>query len=333
MKREELAHQIEGLLQDVSSNTLALVHHANPTQNSTLPTGPLQARINGKGKRETYTVFSGIEVSFDAILASTVKVHHASTASVLEAFYCHSGRVGWNMKGGTAVYLGTGDMTVHNAACCAESAMMFPLRYAEGISISMDLERLASDCPAVPRKAGIDFQKLQTTFCAGGPVIIPSCLTLEWLFEPLYTVPLDRRLSWLQLKVQELLLYLNDFQPDASMLTPYGSQQTELIKEIHQLLTGHLDQRFTIEELSKKYLINVTTLKAVFKTVYGQPIATYMKEYRVRRAMQLLRETGDTIANIAAAVGYESQGKFAHVFRSIAGVTPSEYRRQAQRRT
>lgn len=332
MKREELAH-IESLLQDVASNTLALVHPANPTQNSTLPAGHLQARINGKGKRETYTVFPGIEVSFDAVLASTVNVHHALTPSVLEAFYCHSGRVGWNMQGGTAVYLGTGDMTVHSAACCAESAMMFPLRYAEGISISMDLERLASDCPAVLRKAGIDLQKLQTTFCAGGPVIIPACPALEWLFEPLYTVPLGRRLSWLQLKVQELLLYLNDFQPDASTLTPYGSQQTDLIKEIHQLLTGHLDQRFTIEELSKKYLINVTTLKAVFKTVYGQPIATYMKEYRVRRAMHLLRETGDTIANIAAAVGYESQGKFAHVFRSIAGVTPSEYRRQAQRRT
>ena len=35
--------------------------------------------------------------------------------------------------------------------------------------------------------------------------------------------------------------------------------------------------------------------------VYGQPIATYMKEYRVRRAMELLRESGGSIAAIAAS--------------------------------
>lgn len=51
------------------------------------------------------------------------------------------------------------------------------------------------------------------------------------------------------------------------------------------MLTEHLDQRFTIDELSKRYLINTSTLKEVFKTVYGLPIASYMKEYRIRQAM------------------------------------------------
>ena len=42
---------------------------------------------------------------------------------------------------------------------------------------------------------------------------------------------------------------------------------------------------------------------------YGLPIATYMKEYRVHQAMKLLRETDATTADIAAQVGYETQGK------------------------
>ena len=52
-------------------------------------------------------------------------------------------------------------------------------------------------------------------------------------------------------------------------LTQYFSQQTELIKEIHQQLTEHMDQRFTIAELSKQYLINTSTLKEIFKAVYS----------------------------------------------------------------
>ena len=35
----------------------------------------------------------------------------------------------------------------------------------------------------------------------------------------------------------------------------------------------------------------------------------------------------EELAEIAAAVGYESQGKFARVFREVLGVTPTEYRR------
>ena len=113
-------------------------------------------------------------------------------------------------------------------------------------------------------------------------------------------------------------------------LTQYFSQQTELIKEIHQQLTEHLDQRFTIAELSKQYLINTSTLKEIFKAVFGQPIATYMKEYRVHQAMKLLRDTDASIADIANQVGYETQGKFSKAFKDVVQVLPTEYRKAYQ---
>ena len=45
-------------------------------------------------------------------------------------------------------------------------------------------------------------------------------------------------------------------------------------------------------------------------------------------AAKLLRTTKQSIAEIAAASGYENQGKFGTVFKKIYGVTPLEYRRQ-----
>ena len=120
---------------------------------------------------------------------------------------------------------------------------------------------------------------------------------------------------------------LRSWKSEHKELTQYFSQQTELIKEIHQQLTEHLDQRFTIAELSKQYLINTSTLKEIFKAVYGQPIATYMKEYRVHQAMRLLRETDASIADIAEQVGYETQGKFSKAFKDVVQVLPTEYRK------
>ena len=62
----------------------------------------------------------------------------------------------------------------------------------------------------------------------------------------------------------------------------YTSPQVEIVRDIHKRLISNLQERPTIEELSKEYLINTATLKDTFKGVYGQPIGTYMKEYRMK---------------------------------------------------
>ena len=52
-----------------------------------------------------------------------------------------------------------------------------------------------------------------------------------------------------------------------------------------------------------------------------------MKEYRIKQAAILLRQTQATIAEIANQVGYENQSKFATAFRDILKISPAEYRK------
>ena len=314
-------------LQHVPAGRLTVVRHGPAGQEPVLLTHQLSAQTQGKGQVELYPLFPGADASYNRLLAPELTIKHPASPRVLELFYCRSGRVGWNMRGGTAVYLGAGDLTAHSAACCADSAMLFPLGYAEGISISVDLSVLEQNPPDILREARLDLSRVEEVFCSGAPASIPACPELEGIFAPLYTAPVPRRRAYLQLKVQELLLYLMDAPLERQTLTQYGSQQTELIRAIHRQLTEHLDQRFTIEQLSRQYLINTSTLKEVFKAVYGLPIATYMKEYRVSQAKKLLRETELPISQIAGLVGYETQGKFSKAFQDVTQMLPREYRR------
>ncbi len=87
-----------------------------------------------------------------------------------------------------------------------------------------------------------------------------------------------------------------------------------------------MEQRFTIESLSKQYLINPTTLKAMFKSVYGTSIAAHVKEHRMEKAAKLLRETSLSIAEIAGSVGYDSQSRFTAAFKEYSGKLPRDYR-------
>ncbi len=105
------------------------------------------------------------------------------------------------------------------------------------------------------------------------------------------------------------------------------AEQVKIIREIHDDLAQHMDRRVTIEELAHRYLINPTTLKTVFKEVYGSSLAAHMKEHRMERAAALLRETDLSVAEIAVQVGYESQSKFTAAFKEQFGQLPKEYRR------
>ena len=112
-----------------------------------------------------------------------------------------------------------------------------------------------------------------------------------------------------------------------SKLAEYQFELTETIRKIHDQLLQHMEQRITIEELSRQYLINPTTLKNVFKSVYGTSLAAHIKEHRMRQAAYMLTESNMNIAEIAQAVGYDSQSKFTTAFKAYFKVLPREYRK------
>lgn len=116
--------------------------------------------------------------------------------------------------------------------------------------------------------------------------------------------------------------------PDEDQPTVPRSAQ---IQAVHQLLTQDLSQRYTIDDLARQFFVDSSTLKREFRQAYGLPIATYLKEYRLKKAMELLATTDESIGAIATQVGYETQSKFTAAFKSMTQLSPSEYRKTCQK--
>ena len=114
---------------------------------------------------------------------------------------------------------------------------------------------------------------------------------------------------------------------DDSSLTRYQAEQIETIKKIHDQLIAHMDSRLTVDELAREYLMNATTLKQLFKKVYGMSIAAHIKEHRMEHAAYLLKNTSMSIGDIAQHVGYDNQSKFTAAFKEHFGMLPKEFRK------
>lgn len=107
----------------------------------------------------------------------------------------------------------------------------------------------------------------------------------------------------------------------------YLEDQVSKIKEIHEYLTQNLEKRITIETIAKHFAMNPTTIKTVFKDVYGTSLAAHIKQHRMEKSAELLISTDYSISQIAVQTGYESQSKFSAVFKEFFKQTPVEYRK------
>lgn len=145
--------------------------------------------------------------------------------------------------------------------------------------------------------------------------------------EVYYTAAKTSRSQILHFMIEQVIEVACPFDEFFNKSNTYDST-VQTINDVHELLTTDLKRRYTIEELALKFHINQTTLKSTFKTVFGHPIATYMKEYRIKRAMAYLTQSDKSIAEISYEVGYVNQSKFTQAFKEITGILPRDYRKK-----
>lgn len=287
---------------------------------------------NGPPKKhpEMLELYPGIELSFFAVSGKdSFHICHTPMAQILEINYCISGRMGWTMGNGNRIYLAPGDFSLNTMDVCGDSTITLPNQSYEGLAIYIDLEQLSVEPPAPLADANVTGVLLREKYCKDGVcTALAGNEAIQQIFAALYQAPKKIRLAYQKIKVLELLLVLSHMEVSREKhLTEYRAEQVEIIRQIHDQLTGNLEQRFSIESLSKQYLMNPTTLKSMFKAVYGTSIAAHIREHRMEDAAQLLRASDLSIADIAQKVGYDSQSRFSSVFKEQYHMLPKEYRR------
>ena len=276
----------------------------------------------------SYDLYDGIKLAFMSLNGNKQTDTHEPLKHILEINYCHKGKIGWKMNNGNSIYLGEHDYSLHTMECCSASTITLPNEYYEGISIYIDLNILSETPPELLKNTGITGDGILNKFCKDGnfSAFIGNEET-DAIFSSFYHQPKEFQLAYWRIKVLELLLYLSKLSIDTeNRLSEYQSEQVEIVRNIHKYLLNNINQRITIDEMARKYLINTTTLKSVFKAVYGTSIASHIKEHRMKIASGLLIETQKSIKEIAKEIGYESQSKFSKAFKEYYDILPTEYR-------
>lgn len=272
---------------------------------------------------------------FDGVVAKVYEVSGIEefrklqelVSSQLSFSYCLEGRAEWDVDADHCLYFEQGSLMVDSAPLY-QAHLTLPTQHLKSVTFTINPKQLTDKTQELFLLFGVDFRLLMDRYYGREDMIfLPDDFgeihAIFRLFERERIDQSDR----LRLKCLELLRTIQDIDPnDIPEPAPCNREQVERIKKVRERMVEDLTHHHTIEELAREFHLSATTLKTVFRRVYGTSINRYLVEYKIDVAEKMLLETELSVTEIALAIGYASTGKFSKTFREQRGITPKKFR-------
>lgn len=102
-----------------------------------------------------------------------------------------------------------------------------------------------------------------------------------------------------------------------------GEQPQE---EFRAFITQHYMEDIAVKDIAGYFGYSEAYFCKRFKQYFGHSFVSYLTDYRMQKAEELMRTSALSIKEIGKAVGYPDPNYFTKVFRRVRGVSPSGFR-------
>ncbi|RRJ96371.1 AraC family transcriptional regulator [Opitutaceae bacterium TAV4] len=102
------------------------------------------------------------------------------------------------------------------------------------------------------------------------------------------------------------------------------------IDQVRDVIRTRYREELHLTTLAKDAGLSPSHLSRRFKARFGRSPISYQLELRLQSACELLRTRGESLAEIAAAVGFEDVFYFSRLFRRRLGEAPGSFRKASQ---
>ncbi len=109
-----------------------------------------------------------------------------------------------------------------------------------------------------------------------------------------------------------------------------GGLSPHKLRCVRNHICDHLGETIRVGQLAEAVHLSPFHFARMFKQSTGQSPHLYVLMQRIERAKELLAETDTALVDVAAHVGFRTQGHFTGVFHRYAGFTPGAFRLNAR---
>jgi AraC-like DNA-binding protein len=118
-------------------------------------------------------------------------------------------------------------------------------------------------------------------------------------------------------------------QHDARRPDWWRFQGDRIVERALRLMHDDPSHAWTLGELAATAGASRASLARRFHDLVGEPPMTFLKNWRMAMAADLLCQPGETVSTVATKVGYATPFAFSAAFKRIRGMSPQQYRASA----
>ena len=115
-------------------------------------------------------------------------------------------------------------------------------------------------------------------------------------------------------------------RPQADTPAWYRALGDEVVGPALRAMHDEPERAWTVADLAARAGVSRAALARRFTALVGMPPLTYLTQWRMDVAADLLREPDATVGSVARAVGYADGFAFSTAFKRVRGVRPSDHR-------
>lgn len=211
---------------------------------------------------------------------------------------------------------------IHGSECCVESAVVFSPYILSFLSNDDAQSRLL-----LPLAHGnLLFPRMVSPSAACYASISSEYEKLIDRLDASVTLP-DPSVPQIFAKASllNILGYLAEYNLLCQTKNP-KNENVENIKTVLSFIHAHYTEKICIHDLAAILNLNEQYFCRFFKKMTGTSPITYINEYRIRRALELLTDTSMQVTEICLECGFFNLGNFLREFRRQTGTTPLQYR-------
>ena len=282
-----------------------------------------------EGLVDFHVLAPGINISFNQIYTSSWQKGDSSIFSekMLVLNFCLHGRCDASLAQNRYAIVKEGQVCV--STILPTKDFYYPGRLYEGVQFYLDRSILEhSGGGDFLAQMGIHLEQLIETFCgADGLYLHRMNEAMAALVQEAWENREDPEPGALRYFVVRLLHELMAMPAESEPDAYFTRSQIAIVREAEGLILQDLSRRITAKELAVRFGISESSFKFYVRGILGDSYLAYFRKKRMEKAAELLESTNLKVIEVANAVGYENQGKFAKVFADVYGVPPLEFRR------
>ena len=112
---------------------------------------------------------------------------------------------------------------------------------------------------------------------------------------------------------------------------PTETADTQRLKTVLQWLSAHYAEPLRVADAAGVCSFSASHFMRWFRQMTGQSFISFLNEYRLNTAAEVLQTTDETVLTIASRCGFENLSYFNRAFKAHFGMTPREYREKISR--